>query len=176
MCLVGACLIAGLSVSCGKTKPSEAATTGSIQEQLQKIMNQPGKPEIEAEADSEFVESIGSYDYLDSLVENTPGKLLVFDMYADWCVPCRVLAPTYDTLAKTHAANAVFYRVDVQRHQDIAEAFRVQSIPLVVFIKDKEVIHSISGLNPRDNYEKVIVNCGSSIPLSECTSRLKETL
>lgn len=122
------------------------------------------------------VESIGTLDELISIVEGTPGKLLVFDLYADWCKPCKILAPTFSAIAGTHAKNARFFRIDVDRSPDIASAFRVRGMPLVVFMKDKEVVHSLLGLNPRENYERVITLCGSDVPAAECRTKLQGSL
>ena len=122
------------------------------------------------------VETIDSLDQLISIVEGTPGKLLVFDIYADWCKPCIMLAPTFSKLASDHSKHARFFRIDIQRNPDIASAFRVRSIPLVVFMKDKEVVHAVSGLKPRENYERVITTCGQSVSAAECRTKLEERL
>ncbi|MBN1307415.1 MAG: thioredoxin family protein [Chitinispirillaceae bacterium] len=122
------------------------------------------------------VESIGSLDELISIVEGSPGQLLVFDLYADWCMPCKILLPTFTALAGAHSKNARFFRVDLQRNPDIASAFRVNSIPMVVFMKDKEVVHALKGLNPKEYYERVITMCGPSIPAAECRTKLEGTL
>ena len=120
----------------------------------------------------EPVSSIGDLDKLNAIVEGTPGKLLVFDLYADWCVPCKILAPLYDSLAVKHGKSADFYRIDVQRSQDIAAAFGVRGIPFVVFMKDKKVVQAITGLNPAESYERVITTCGGSASVSECQEKL----
>ena len=120
--------------------------------------------------------SITNLDNLNAILEGTPGKLLVFDLYADWCVPCKILAPLYDSLAVKHGELADFYRVDVQRNPDIAAAFGVQGIPFVVFMKNREIVHAITGLNPPESYERVITTCGGTASVKECRENLNKPL
>lgn len=115
------------------------------------------------------VKAISGLDELNSIVNNTPGRLLVLDLYADWCMPCKVLAPLFDTLANVHHDKADFYRIDVDKNKDIAMTFSVQSIPLVLFIKDKQVVTSFPGLNPRENYEKAIAEFSVIAPAAAST-------
>ncbi|MBN1760146.1 MAG: hypothetical protein JW863_17600 [Chitinispirillaceae bacterium] len=124
----------------------------------------------------DYVASIGNLDDLNAIVEGTPGKLLVFDLYADWCRPCKILAPLYDSLAVSHEKKANFYRVDVQNNPDIAAAFGVRGIPFVVFMKDKKVVHALTGLNPKESYERVLTTCGAAVSVEECTDKLNKPL
>ncbi len=161
---------------------SPAAEDSVIAEQ--QAQSEDTAPESTTVADStappqekkEPVSSIGDLDKLNAIVEGTPGKLLVFDLYADWCVPCKILAPLYDSLAVKHGKSADFYRVDVQHSQDIAAAFGVRGIPFVVFMKDKKVVHAITGLNPAESYERVITTCGGSASVSECQEKLSSPM
>jgi thioredoxin 1 len=174
---IAALMLISVSTTCEKKGTNASNDNSPLQKELQNIMQKSEKStEQPTPASSEDVKVIGSLDELNSIVKNTPGKLLVFDLYADWCMPCKLLAPTYDSIAKLYAQNASFYRVNVQHQQEIASAFRVQSIPLVVFIKDNEVVHSVTGLNPREHYEKVLSTCGSEVPVAECMKKLKEVL
>ncbi len=123
------------------------------------------------------VKTIDSLDELFSIVENTPGKLLVFDIYADWCKPCLILSPIFSRLASDYSKRALFFRINIQNNPEIASAFRVQSIPLVVFMKDKEVVYRVTGLREREEYERVITTCGhSSVSPEECKAMLNQNL
>lgn len=122
------------------------------------------------------VVALSGLDTVTAIVEGTPGQLLVFDLYADWCRPCKMLAPMYDSLASTHGHRANFYRVDVQRNPDIAAAFGVRGIPLVVFMKDQKVVQALTGLNPRKSYERILTSCGPMVSLEECRKNLSKPL
>jgi thioredoxin 1 len=165
-----------LSALCGKqekvTEKVDAAKT------VQPEAAPDSAAQIKAHADTtqkkNSVESIGNLDSLNALVDGTPGKLLVFDLYADWCRPCRMLAPVFHTLADTHQKNARFFRIDVQSNPDIAQAFGVRGLPYVVFIKDKKVVHALTGLNPTESYERVITTCGAAATVEECEAGLEK--
>jgi len=116
--------------------------------------------------------AIGSSDEFTKILESSRNKLLVFDLYADWCVPCRILSPIFNELAKIHNDKALFYRIDVDRHPDIAQAFGTRGIPYVVFVKNKEPVYALTGVNSKESYERVILACGSEIPVSECREKL----
>lgn len=122
------------------------------------------------------IETIDSLNELLSIIEGYPGKLLVFDLYADWCKPCKMLAPILAKLASDHSKHAGFFSVDIDRNPEVGSVFRVRSIPLVVFMKDKEVVHSVSGLRPRESYERVITACGPSVSAEECRTKLEDRL
>jgi thioredoxin 1 len=151
----------------------------SVEKQLPAAMQQSASATQMAAADStspqaekEPIQNITDFDHFNSVVEGTPGKLLVFDLYADWCRPCRMLAPTFLSLARTHGATVNFYRVDIQKHQDIAMALQVNGIPHVVFIKDKEVVRTVVGLNPAETYEKILTACDSTVSAAECMKHI----
>lgn len=162
--------------ACNTSKPASKNDTSPMQKELQSVLEKDTGTESENDTAQSDIKVIEGLDELNSIVENTPGKLLVFDLYADWCMPCRILAPLYDSLSEAHSEKASFFRVDVQRHQDIAYAFKVQSIPLVVFIKDKEIVHAVTGLNPRNYYEKILTTCSNDCSAAECKEKLKKLL
>lgn len=178
--LVSTAICMTVALSCG-TEDKERTTRKTSEGNMTSVKKggrnaPPGLRKEETEPAKDFVESISSMDSLNSIVENNPGKLLVFDLYADWCAPCKILSPLYSDIAKDHAKKARFFRIDVQRNQDIASAFRVRGIPFVVFVKDKEIVHAVSGLNPREQYERIITSCGNGIPSAECKKNLEQSL
>jgi thioredoxin 1 len=155
---------------CNKNQKTEATVTPVPE---QKTVQTAPAPDHQSES---LVEVITSFDHLDSIIKNSPNDLLIFDLYADWCRPCKILAPMYSSLAKKHHAKARFFRVDVQKHRDIASAFRVSGIPMVVFMKNKEIVSTIRGLRPQEQYETVITSCGASVSEEECRKKLEAAL
>lgn len=166
-----------LSLECAQKKESAPDAGTPQQQELQSILTKSTTvKKSDTLTEPNHILAIDGLDSLNAIVDASPGKLLVFDMYADWCMPCRMLAPLYDSLAHTHGEKASFFRVDVQKNQDIAYAFKVQSIPLIVFIKDKEILHAATGLNSRDHYEKIISTCSAATSAAECKEKLKNVL
>ncbi|PIN93721.1 thioredoxin [Candidatus Pacearchaeota archaeon CG10_big_fil_rev_8_21_14_0_10_31_24] len=69
----------------------------------------------------------------------------VIDFYADWCGPCKIMAPRFDEAASELKGKVNFAKVDVDGEQELAERFGVMSIPTIVFIKNGEVVDKVTG-------------------------------
>lgn len=72
--------------------------------------------------------------------------LVMVDMYADWCGPCKVLTPFLIKLEKAYGGRVRLVRVNVDRERGLATRYNVASIPTVLFVKGGRVISSIIGL------------------------------
>ena len=96
-------------------------------------------------------------------MENNPntfiykGKLpAVIDFYADWCGPCRRVAPIMEKLAEEYDGKLLVYKVNVDQEKDLAAAFQVKSIPMVLFIPLEGQPMTQVGALPEEGYRKVI--------------------
>ena len=81
--------------------------------------------------------------------------LVVIDLWATWCGPCLMLAPTIDELEK-EMPEAKFCKINVDNEPRLAAAFGVQSIPLVAFVKDNTFVDMSIGLVPKINLQRLI--------------------
>ena len=82
-------------------------------------------------------------------------KLCVIDLYADWCGPCRMLAPTLEELEAEYP-DVVFGKINVDNQPKLAAAFHVESIPLVAFVKDNTFVDMSLGFVPKATLAKLI--------------------
>ena len=81
----------------------------------------------------------------------------IIDFYADWCGPCRRVAPIMEKLAKEFDGNLTVYKVNVDEAKDLASAFQVSSIPTVLFIpKEGKPMMQVGAMSEAD-YRKVVV-------------------
>jgi thioredoxin len=103
------------------------------------------------------INDIQSFKEVTSIIDSSHNKLLIFDLYAPWCGPCRKLAPILESLAEQYGSKASFYRVNIDALPDVASAFGVSGIPHVVFVTNKEAISTQVGLHPRSHYEQIIM-------------------
>jgi thioredoxin 1 len=71
---------------------------------------------------------------------------VVVDFYATWCGPCRQLAPLMDKLAGTMAGKIKFFKVNVDESPGLAQNFKIEGIPTVLFFKDGKLADRITGL------------------------------
>jgi thioredoxin 1 len=72
-------------------------------------------------------------------------KLTVIDFYAQWCGPCKRLAPKYESLATEYADTVNCYKVDVDEATDIAHECVIKVMPTFQFYKNGEIVHTFEG-------------------------------
>jgi thioredoxin 1 len=74
------------------------------------------------------------------------GKLVIVDFSAEWCGPCKMIAPTFEALSKEHA-DVVFIHVDVDVLEDLPDGSDVRGVPTFKFFKDGNLLDTFSGAN-----------------------------
>lgn len=88
-------------------------------------------------------------DNFDEEVLKSKTPVLV-DFYAEWCGPCKMLAPVIDELAKEYEGKWKIGKVDVDSAVKVAEKYGIQSIPTLMFIKDGEVVDTAMGFQSKE--------------------------
>jgi len=105
---------------------------------------------------AEAIESVITYAGVTMRIDSAKDSLIAFDLYADWCGPCRILGPTIEAIAKENKGKVTFYRVNVDNVPQAAQLFGIRGIPFVVFLKNKNVVGSFTGIQPKEEYLKII--------------------
>lgn len=72
----------------------------------------------------------------------------VVDFWAEWCGPCKTLAPAFASVSESFDGRAVFAKVNVDDAPQLAQRFQVLSIPTIVVLRDGEVVGTIVGARP----------------------------
>lgn len=85
-------------------------------------------------------------------VEQGTGLILV-DFWAEWCGPCRAIAPILEQLAAAYAGRVRIAKMDVDQHPKTPMRFNVRSIPSLLFFKDGKHVDTVVGLVPRPALE-----------------------
>ena len=80
----------------------------------------------------------------------------IIDFYADWCGPCRRVAPIMEKLAEEYDGKLLVYKVNTDQERDLSAAFQVKSIPMVLFIPLEGQPMMQVGALPEEGYRKVI--------------------
>jgi thioredoxin 1 len=74
---------------------------------------------------------------------------VLLDLWAEWCGPCRMVAPVVDELADDYAGRMKVGKIDVDNQPELAGAFQVQSIPMLLLIKEGAVVAAALGAQPK---------------------------
>jgi thioredoxin len=80
----------------------------------------------------------------------------IVDFYADWCGPCKQVAPILDDLAKQYDGKIYIYKVDTDKQQELASAFGIRSIPSILFVPVKGQPQMSQGALPKESFVKAI--------------------
>lgn len=83
-------------------------------------------------------------------------KPALVDFYADWCGPCKSIAPVLEELAAEYEGQIYIYKVDTDAEQELAAAFGIRSIPTLLFIPMKGNPQVAQGALPKANLKKAI--------------------
>ena len=76
-------------------------------------------------------------------------KPVLVDFWAEWCAPCRQVAPILDELAREHGEQITFLKMNVDENPVTPSAYRVTGIPTINVYKDGDVVKSIVGARPK---------------------------
>ena len=81
---------------------------------------------------------------------------VLVDFWAEWCMPCRMMAPVMEELAKTYAGKALFGKVNVDENPQIAGRYGIMSIPQFLIFKNGNRVEKIVGAVGKDPLENAI--------------------
>ncbi len=105
---------------------------------------------------SKRVKAVTDADHFRQIISTAGDRLLVFDFNAEWCQPCKILAPIIEALAEKFDDRASFFEIDIDQNRELASAAGVRGVPYVLFIKNGQAVHSLMGLHPKDTYKRAI--------------------
>ena len=83
-------------------------------------------------------------------------KPCIIDFYADWCGPCKKVAPILHDLAILYKNDIVVYKINVDNEKELARTFGIQSIPTILFVPVKGKPQKAMGALPREEFVKQI--------------------
>ena len=92
---------------------------------------------------SEFVKDVGDADFDAEVLAS--GQPVLVDFWAEWCMPCRALAPTVDAIAQDYAGKAQVRKVNVDFNPATAARYGVRGIPTLIVFKNGEEAERIVG-------------------------------
>lgn len=149
-------MMATVSLSaCSQTKqgnPETANQTASVANTTVVSENTSKPVEMNTQM---FIDNI--VDYKNSKEWDYKGdKPAVIDFYATWCGPCKRLSPILEELASEYNGQINFYKIDVDKEQELAAVFGIQSIPMVLLIPKEGKPYVVQGLRPKAELKQAI--------------------
>ena len=82
----------------------------------------------------------------------------IIDFYADWCGPCKMVAPVLEQLSKEYEGKVNIYKIDTEKEQELAAAFQIRSIPSILFCPKGEKPQMSMGALPKESFVEAIEN------------------
>lgn len=103
---------------------------------------------------SPHITAVTKENFNDEVIKSD--KLVLIDFYADWCGPCRALAPTLEKIAEENQANVKVVKINVDQSPELAAAFQIRSLPSLITVKNDEAIYGSIGNVPKAQIEALI--------------------
>lgn len=92
--------------------------------------------------------SLFAFEHLtpENMEEKLKGKNAIVDFYADWCPPCKVLAKNLEGFDKLKPMELTIYKIDIVKYMQLANKYKVNSLPTIAFFKDGKLIKKEIGI------------------------------
>jgi thioredoxin 1 len=103
---------------------------------------------------SENVKEFTDQNFQTEVLQSSEPVLV--DFWAEWCMPCRMLAPTIEKLAKDYGAKLKVGKVDTDANRDTAMKYGISAIPTVILFKDGQIAQKFIGLRNERDFKEAI--------------------
>lgn len=81
---------------------------------------------------------------------------VVVDFWAEWCPPCRALAPTFDELSEQYAGSVKFLKLNVDENSSVPQRFGIKGIPTLIFFDGGHEVERVVGASSREALARII--------------------
>lgn len=103
-----------------------------------------------------FIEKVFNYEENPNEWKFRGDKPCIIDFYADWCGPCKKVAPVMAELAEQYKDQIVIYKVNTDQERELAQIFNIRSIPSILYCPAQGQPQMTMGALPKDEFEKMI--------------------
>ena len=124
-------------------------------ENINKENNTKGTTKMVHLTAAEFKQKVFNYE-TEKEWKFTGDKPVIIDFYADWCGPCKMVAPVLEELSKEYDGKVQIYKIDTEAEQELAQVFGIRSIPSILFIPMEGKPQMSMGALPKESFVKAI--------------------
>ena len=103
---------------------------------------------------SENVKEFTDQNFEAEVLNNSQPVLV--DFWAEWCMPCRMLTPTIEKLARDYAGKVTVGKLDTDANRDVAVKYSINAIPTVILFKDGQVAQKFVGLRQERDFKEAL--------------------
>ncbi|MFA6334578.1 MAG: thioredoxin [Bacteroidales bacterium] len=104
----------------------------------------------------DFLEKVADYETSPTEWKYLGDKPAIIDFYADWCGPCKSIAPVLEELAAEYKDKMYVYKVNTEEEQELAGAFGIRSIPSLLFVPMEGAPQMAHGAMPKASFKEII--------------------
>ena len=105
---------------------------------------------------SELIQHVSDASFQSDVIES--GTPVLVDYWAEWCGPCKMIAPILDEVAKDYGGRLKIAKVNIDENPELAAQFGVRSIPTLLMFKDGEIAANLVGAAPKSRLSDWIKN------------------
>lgn len=105
---------------------------------------------------SEFLVKVTNFEANQDEWKYLGDKPAIIDFHASWCGPCKVIAPILEELAAEYGDSIYVYKVDIDKEQEIATAFNIRAIPVLLFVPMEGAPQMAQGAMSKDTIREAI--------------------
>ena len=103
---------------------------------------------------SEFVNEVSDSSFEKDVLGSA--KPVLVDFWAEWCAPCRMLAPTVDAVAKQYGDNASVVKLNVDENPSTAQRYGIKGIPTLILFRDGKEVERVVGATSKESITRMI--------------------
>jgi putative thioredoxin len=115
-------------------------------------------------AGSKWVVEVTMENFQEVVVEGSRERPVVIDFWAEWCGPCRRLAPMLEQAAEEMDGAFLLVKVNTDENPELAQAFQVEGIPAVFAIRDGKLVNHFTGVIPAEEFRAFLASLGPATP------------
>ncbi|HHX31700.1 MAG: thioredoxin [Bacteroidales bacterium] len=143
-------------VACGNQgKNNNTSKTETNSNKIENNMTTTTKKTINLTR-AEFLTKVANFEETPDKWVYLGDKPAIIDFYADWCGPCKMIAPILEELAAEYEGQIYIYKVDTEAEQQLAGEFGIRSIPSILFVPMGEDPQMAQGALPKDAFKQAI--------------------